>query len=70
MERVVHLQDQKALAETVEKAKDPNFDPFKDYREEKGGWTRYISSKMGTWSKFQKAMAGMIEKAKSALSES
>ncbi len=52
MERVAHLQDQKALAETVEKAKDPNFDPFKDYRKEKGGWKRFISSKMGRWAKF------------------
>jgi hypothetical protein len=49
MERVAHLQDQKALAETVEKAKDPNYDPFKDYREARGGWKRFIFSKMGRW---------------------
>ena len=42
--RVQHLGEQMKLAQLIENAQDPNFDPFKKYREEKGGWSKYIDN--------------------------
>ncbi|CAG0904617.1 unnamed protein product [Cyprideis torosa] len=39
-ERIAHLSYQRDLAVTMEQAKDPNFDPFEQYRD--GKWSKFI----------------------------
>ena len=45
-ERVSHLEDQKSLALTIQKAQDPNFNPFKKYEEDENGWFKFAKSKI------------------------
>jgi hypothetical protein len=44
-ERVQHLEDQKKLAIMIAKAKDPYYNPFKKYEEEKS-FGAYVKEKL------------------------
>ena len=53
-ERVAHLEEQKSLAKTIQEAQDPNFNPFKKYDAEVGGWTKYAMTKISGFQGFAK----------------
>ena len=44
-----HLNDQKELALRIREAQDPKYDPFREYKKEKGGWMKYIKGKFQGW---------------------
>ena len=48
----MHLEEQKSLALTIEQAQDPNYNPFKEYEEEKGGWLKYAKKNLRRFSPF------------------
>ena len=51
-ERMAHLTNQREIAVNMAQAKDPNFDPFAQYKKETNGWSKYIDKSFGAkvWS--------------------
>jgi hypothetical protein len=45
-QRVMHLEDQKSLALTIQQAQDPNYNPFKEYEEDENGWFSFAKKKL------------------------